>query len=128
MLDRINFFYRLCVQIKEHAVRTHCDLEQIVEKFEVKSVSSFDCTEVGFGHLIHLNVLQIVLLDHSNQAKSHRFVLFVKRVFIKVVVFKVPSWDVVLTVLFQFDNPHNFLLDVPVTEMISNDAELCILD
>ena len=127
MLDRINFFYRLCVKIKEHAMRTHCDLEQIVEKFQVKSIASFDCTEVGFRHLIHLNVLQIVFLDHANQTKSHHFVFFVEGIFIKVIVLKVPRWDVVLAVLLKLDNPHNFLLDVPVTEMITNDAELSIL-
>ena len=43
---------------------SHCDLEQIVEKFEAPAGTRFDSSEVSFWHFCHLDVLDVVSFEH----------------------------------------------------------------
>ena len=74
VLHLVDIFNRIdllnCVQIKNHAMGTDRDLEQIVEEIESFTSSSFDSCEVGFGHFSHLDVLYIVSFEHVADIKT----------------------------------------------------------
>ena len=79
-LDRVHLFHGRRLEVENDAVGADGDLQQTVVKLQVALPPILYRREVKFGHLGHLDVLQVVLRNDLTDGEAPALVLVVKRV------------------------------------------------
>ena len=80
----------------------HRDLKKVVEELEAFAGAVFDSREVALGHLSHLDMLQIVPLQHVTDVEPVALVLRVQAV---ILILELGDRDRVIKVLLESGDP-----------------------
>ena len=77
-LDRVHLFHGRRLEVENYAVGADGDLQQTVVKLQVALPPILYRREVKFGHLGHLDVLQVILRNDLTDGKAPALVLVVQ--------------------------------------------------
>ena len=76
ILERLNLLHS--IEVEDHSVIPLCDLKQIIVEVQLEALATLESGEVCLRHFCHLNVLDILLIDHLFDFQSMAHICLVQ--------------------------------------------------
>ena len=119
-------------------MRSNCHLKYVIVELHIMLLTTLDCCEVAFWYLGHLNVVNVSKLTSQNMDTQHfafygtnHWIINTKAVVMRsqfLIITEIIDWDRFFKICLYLSDPDEFLISMPVADIVSNITVLSIFD